>query len=231
MTEKNNFQILSNYLLDLQRVNNLDDMDKLVETLTNSVDDVYSCISCKTGCYTCCTGSSMPNVYAKEWQRVREYIKTLEPKIQKEIKEKTLNMFDRHSDTLYFIHNVINQKITEEDLNNFAKKVSTELKCESCPLHQHGKCSVYIARPTKCRIFGYFSFVFENKVQFLSCESDTAKMHKYLSDNKTHQIALPYWNSFERKLVNFALDDTNSEEYQMTIIPIWLKSDYDSGKL
>lgn len=231
MSEKNDFQILSNYLLDLQRVNNLDDMDKLVEKLTNSVDNVYPCISCKTGCYTCCTGSSMPNVYAKEWQRVREYIKTLDETTQKQIKEKTLSMFERHSDTLHFIHNVINQKITQDDLTNFAQKVSSELKCESCPLHQDGKCSVYHARPTKCRIFGYYSFIFENKVQFLSCESDTAKMHQYLKENKTHQVVLPYWNSFERKLVNFALDENNLENYHMTIIPIWLKSDYDSGLL
>lgn len=229
MTEKNNFQLLNNYLLDLQRVDSLEKMDELVGRLTEAINEVYPCISCKTGCYTCCTASSMPNVYAKEWQRIREFIKNMPEEEQKAIKEKALGMVERHEDTLNFIHNVIHQKVTENDLSEFARKVSTELKCESCPLHQNGKCSVYEVRPIKCRIFGYFSFVFENKVQLLSCESDTIKMDTYLKETKTRQIAVPYWNSFERKMINFVLDD--NENHQMTIIPIWLKEDYESGKL
>jgi len=229
LLEKTNFEILNNYLLDLQRVDSLEKMQELVAKLTNSIDQVYPCITCKTGCYTCCTGSSMPNVYVKEWQRIREYIKNLDLETQKAIKEKTLGMIERKGDIFNFIHNVIHQKITETDLTEFANKVSSELKCESCPLHQNGKCSVYEVRPIKCRVFGYFSFVFDNKVQFLSCESDTNKMHEYLTKNKTNQIVLPYWNSFERKMVTFVLDE--HENHQMTIIPIWLKEDYESGKL
>lgn len=229
MIEKNDYQLLNNYLLDLQRIDTLEKMDELVGTLTNSVDNVYSCISCKTGCYTCCTGSSMPNVYAKEWQRVRKHIKTLPESLQEAIKDKALGMIERKEEVLDLIHNVIHQKVNDQQLTDFAQKVSTELKGESCPLHINGQCSVYEARPTKCRIFGYFSFIFENRVQFLSCESDTNKMHTYLEEKKTNQVTLPYWNSFERKLVNFVLDE--SENHQMTVIPIWLKEDYESGKL
>ncbi|MFN8576732.1 MAG: YkgJ family cysteine cluster protein [Candidatus Sericytochromatia bacterium] len=229
MPEKTNFEILNNYLLDLQRVDNLEKMQDLVKTLTDALDEVYPCISCKTGCYTCCTGASMPNVYAKEWQRIREYIKNLDEDTQNNIKNKALDMINRKGELFQFIHNVLHQKITENDLTEFAQKISTELKCESCPLHQHGKCSVYEVRPIKCRVFGYFSFVFENKVQFLSCESDTTKMSDYLNKNKTKQVILPYWNSFEIKLVNFVLDD--NEKYQMTVIPMWLKEDYESGRL
>ena len=229
MTEKNNYQLLQDYLLDLQRVDNLERMDSLTAKLTDAATEVYPCISCKTGCYTCCTNASMPNVYAKEWQRVREYIKTLPEETRTAIKEKALSMIARKEDTLNFIHSVIHQKVTGEELSEFAQKVSVEMKGESCPLHINGKCSVYEARPTKCRIFGSFSFVFENRVQLLSCESDTEKMQNYLKENKTRQLALPYWNSFERKLVDFVFDE--EENHQMTIIPIWLKEDYESGKL
>ncbi len=230
MPKKNNYQLLTDYLLDLQRVDTLDKMDELTNNLSNAATEVYPCISCKTGCYTCCTNASMPNVYAKEWQRVRDYIKnSLPEETQKAIKEKAISMIERKEDTLNFVHNVIHQKVNETELTEFAQKVSVELKGESCPLHINGKCSVYEARPTKCRIFGSFSFVFENRVQLLSCESDTEKMQNYLKENKTNQLVLPYWNSFERKLVSFVLDE--SENHQMTIIPIWLKEDYESGKL
>lgn len=227
---KNNYQILTEYLLDLQKIDSLDKMDAYIEQITNAANEVYPCISCKSGCYTCCTGASMPTVYAREWQRIREYINH---QMDSETKEAVINklnqMIEKHEQLLDFVHGVVQQTATLEDLKKFTKKLVEEFKNESCPLHINGKCSVYPVRPTKCRIFGYFSFVFENKVQILSCESDTIKMHDYLNKQNTKQLALPYWNAFERKLLNFVKDD--SEEYQMTVIPLWLKSDLKSAKI
>lgn len=227
--ERNNYQIINNYLLDLQKVDSLEKMDDFVATLTNALDQIYPSISCKTGCFTCCTGPSMPNVYAKEWQRVREYIKQMPEETRNAIKDKANNLYNEHSDVLNFVDEILHQKITSVQLGDFAQRVTQELKCASCPLHIDGKCSVYPVRPTKCRIFGYFGFIFENKLQMLTCVSDTIKMKEYLEKNKTTQVVLPYWNYFERKLINFVLDD--SEKHEMTIIPIWLKEDIDSGKL
>ncbi len=227
--KKTNFEILNEYLLALQRVDSLEKMDAYVAEITDAVDNVYPCISCKTGCYTCCTGASVPTVYAKEWQRIREYLKTLPEETQKAIKEKNEGMYSRHEEILNFIHGVITQVATMDDLKTFAKRMMEELKEESCPMHINGKCSIYEVRPTKCRIFGYFSFVYDNKVQMLSCSSDINKMQDYLEQQRTKQIALPFWNYLENKLINFVLDE--SEKYNMTAIPIWLKNDLETGKL
>ncbi len=227
--EKNNYQIIGDYLLDLQRVDSLEKMDNFVKILTDALDQIYPSISCKTGCFTCCTGASMPTVYAKEWQRIREFIQNMPEDLRNRIKNKAIKMNSKHENTLNFVHEIIHQQVTMEQLTDFAQQMSENLKCESCPLHIDNKCSVYQVRPTKCRIFGYFGFIFDSKVQILTCVSDNIKMRAYLDSNKTNQIVLPYWNYFERKLIKFVLDDT--EKYSMSIIPLWLKEDIETGKI
>jgi Fe-S-cluster containining protein len=227
--KKSNYEILNDYLLELQKVDSLEKMDAFVSEVTGAVGDVYPCISCKTGCYTCCTGPSMPTVYAKEWQRIREYIKTLPEDTQKAIKEKSENIISNHEEIINFIHEVIQKSATMDDLKKYLKRMMAELKDESCPMHINGKCSVYEVRPTKCRIFGYFSMAFDNQVHMLSCISDINKMQDYLVQQKTKQSTLPFWGYLENKLIKFVLDD--SEKYNMTIIPLWMKDDFETGKL
>lgn len=227
--ERNNYKTISNYLLTLQRVDSLEKMDEFVQELTEAIGDVYSCISCKTGCYTCCTGASMPTVYAKEWQRVREYIKKMPQEMKNIIKENAQDLIDNHGELIQFVDEVIHQTSDIEDLSEIANKINSGLQGKKCPLHINGKCSVYEVRPTKCRIFGYFGFIFDEKVQFLSCISDNEKMQAFIAKNNTKQVVLPYWNSVERKLINFVLD--SSENFDMTIIPLWLKNDLENDFL
>lgn len=227
--KKNNFQLLNDYLLDLQSVDSLEKMDSLIEDLSSAADQVYPCISCKTGCFTCCTGPSMPPVYPKEWQRIREYLKGIPGEELDLIKDKALGMIQRHEETLNFVYGILKQIATLDDLKKYTKRLIHDLKEESCPFHINGKCMVYQVRPTKCRAFGYFSFVFDGNVQMLSCVSDLTKMHEYLKEKRTKQIVLPYWNYFERKLMTLVQDE--SETFDMNIIPLWLKSDIEQGKL
>lgn len=227
--KKNNYKLINDYLLDLQKIDSLEKMDSFVSDLTEAISEVYPCISCKTGCYTCCTGASMPSVYAKEWQRVRDYIKTLPEETKNEIKNNAKKLSDEKIETLSFIHDILHSRITNEEITKVAEKISKEMEGEKCPLHINGKCSVYSVRPTKCRIFGYFSFVFNNQVQFLSCYSDNVKMREYLEENKTKQLSVPYWNYIERKLVSFVTDD--NEPFNMSVIPLWIKNDLESGEI
>jgi Fe-S-cluster containining protein len=229
LEKKNNYKLISDYLLDLQKVDSLEKMDNFVGLLTEAVNEVYPCISCKTGCYTCCTGASMPSVYAKEWQRIREYIKTMPEDLVEQIKTNVENLVSEKSETLNFIHALLHSKVTTDEMADVAAKLSEDMSGQKCPLHIDGKCSVYSVRPTKCRVFGYFSFVFNNEVQFLSCVSDNIKMREYLSENKTKQLSVPYWNYIERKLVSFVTDQ--NEPFNMSVIPLWLKNDIDSGNL
>ena len=54
-------------------------------------------------------------------------------------------------------------------------------------------------------------------------------MHDYLADSKTDQIALPYWNSIERKISDLA--KSTDEEFDINIIPLWLESDFNNGNI
>lgn len=226
---RNNYQILTEYLLDVQKVDSLEKMDSLIEEITTAVGEIYPNISCKSGCFTCCTGPSMPTVYATEWQRIREYIRTLPEETKQAIRQKAAGMLERHEELLNFVNDIVQLTATMDDLKKYTKRLLEEFKEESCPLHIKGKCSVYPVRPTKCRIFGYFAMVVENKMQMLSCPSDTIKMQQFLLTKKTGQVALPYWSQFENKLIKLGFD--SSEPFNHTIIPFWLKSEIESGQL
>jgi Fe-S-cluster containining protein len=227
--ERNNYQILTEYLLDIQKVDSIEKMDALIEVLTTAAGEIYPNISCKTGCFTCCTGASMPTVYAREWQRIREFINNMPEEDRQAIYQKAKGMLERRGELLEFVDKVVQQTATLDELKQNTRKLIEDFKEESCPLHLNGKCSIYPVRPTKCRIFGYFSIVYENKVQMLSCASDTIKMQQHLAANKTSQIALPYWSQFENKLIKLAED--KSEPFNQSIIPIWLKNDIENGKI
>jgi len=229
MEKKSNFQIINNYLLDLQRVKSLEDMDNFIEDISNAIYEIYPCISCKSGCFTCCIGASLPIVYPKEWQRVREYIKTLPRETQLSIINKNEKFFENNSDIIEFVHRIATEQASLEELKENGKRLLTEFVGKSCPLLINNRCSVYSVRPTKCRAFGTFGFVFQNNVHLMSCVNDIKNMTDYLAEKNIKKSVLPYWNYIENKIKTLAMDD--SEAYPMTIIPMWLKSDIELGKL
>jgi len=225
--EKNSYRVLNDYLLALQRIDSLAKMDEFIAEINSAAEDVYSCISCKSGCFDCCTGPSLPTVFAKEWQRIRAYLTTLPEEQKEQIKNNTNKYFEKHSELLEFIHKMVLLTATKEELFKYAKSLVNDLKEEKCPLHLDGKCAIYPVRPTKCRAFGYFSFAFENKVTLLTCDSDNKKMNDFLVQQGTKQTVLPFWNAVERKLNTIGQD--TDELFSLSVIPYWLKTDLESG--
>lgn len=227
---KNHYKILNDYLLSLQKIKSLEDLDLFLKDISESASEIYPCISCKTGCYTCCTGPSFPPVYSKEWKRIRDYInKNLTKEEKNIIKDRIINLSNEKKEGLEFVESIVQKKANIEKLREKVNDLVNIFKYDPCPLHINGKCSVYEVRPAKCRAFGNFSFAFNNNTQFLSCASDTEKMYNYLEEKKTKQLALPYWNSVETKLENIAKD--KDEIFEVNIIPLWLKDDFINNKI
>ncbi|GIW22928.1 MAG: hypothetical protein KatS3mg068_1935 [Candidatus Sericytochromatia bacterium] len=221
---KNHYKILNDYLLELQKVKSLEDLDKFLEEISNSATEVYSCISCKSGCYTCCTGPSFPPVYSKEWKRIRKYINDkLTDEEKNIIKDRIKNLTDEKSKALEFVESIVQKKTNLEQLKEKINDLVNIFKDNVCPLHINGKCSVYEVRPAKCRAFGNFIFAFNDRTQFLSCASDIEKMYNYLKQKRTKQLALPYWNSVEMKLEKIAKD--KDDHFDVNIIPLWLRKE------
>lgn len=221
---KNNYKVLNDYFLDLQKVNSLEDLDLFLKEISESAGEVYPCISCKTGCYTCCTGPSFPPVYSKEWQRIREYINNnLNPEKKEIIINRIKELSSEKEEGLKFVESIVQKNANIDQLREKVNDLVNIFKDDVCPLHINGTCSVYEVRPAKCRAFGNFSFAFNNNTQFLSCASDTEKMYNYLEEKKTKQLVLPYWNSVEGKLERLA--KTQDDSFEVNIIPLWLKED------
>lgn len=227
---KNHYTVLNDYLLELQRVKTLEELDLFLKNISESAGEVYPCISCKTGCYTCCTGPSFPPVYSKEWKRIREYINNiLSSEDKKIIIDRIENLSKEKEEALKFVESIVQKNIDIEELRKKVNELISIFKDDVCPFHINGKCSIYEVRPAKCRAFGNFSFAFQNTTQFLSCASDTEKMYNYLKEKKTKQLALPYWNSVETKLEK--ISETNDESFNINIIPLWLKDDISNSKI
>jgi len=228
MEKKSNYQILNDYFLDLQKVKTLEDMDKFIDDISNAVYEIYPCISCQSGCFTCCTGSSLPIVYPKEWKRVRDEIKKLPEDTKLKIINKNESFFENDSELINFIHKMAIEEANLDDLKQFEKRLITEFTNKTCPFLIDNRCSVYSVRPTKCRAFGAFGFVFQNNVHLMSCNDDIKKMSEYLTEKNIKKSILPYWNYIENKIRTLTSD--SSEIYPMSVIPMWIKSDIELKK-
>jgi Fe-S-cluster containining protein len=225
---KNHYKILNDYLLELQKVKSLDDLDLFLKNISESAYEVYPCISCRNGCYTCCTGPSFPPVYSKEWQRIRNYINSnLSPEKKETIINRINNLSLEKQEALKFVESIVQKNTGISELKQKVNDLINIFKDDVCPLHINGFCSIYEVRPAKCRAFGNFSFAFNTNTQFLSCASDTEKMYNFLKEKKTKQLALPYWNSVEIKLEKIA--KTRDDSFEVNIIPLWLKSDISNN--
>ena len=224
-----NKKILSDYLVDLQKVDSIEKLDRLITKITNSTDSIYNNFRCKSGCFTCCKGANIPPVYAKEWQRMREQIKKLPEETRNQIKENLKYLLKKYELLLNSANDSLLENSSQSQLADITKHLKNEYSEEACPLHINGVCSVYEVRSSKCRGFGYFSVKSDNEVKLLTCEALACDIHKFFSLNKTKQIIFPYWNAFENKLSDLSKDV--HEKYEKAIIPFWLKSDFESGEL
>lgn len=214
-----NLNVLDDYFIFLSKVDSLEKIDTLISDLNEKIYQKYPCISCNTGCYTCCTGASMPAVYAVEWKRIKTYLKSNE---HSKILNNNNKLFNEHKPLLEEIHDFIHKKVNIENYTVFYEKMSKDLADIICPFHIDGKCSIYSVRPTMCRTYGSFLIVVDKQIQILTCNSDKAKIEDFLKEKKGHNLLMPYWNSFERKIIE--LSKKEQETYDFTILPIWLNS-------
>ncbi len=224
--KEENYQLLNDYLLTLDKISSLEEMDEFINKISNAVMDTYPCISCRSGCYTCCTGAGLPVVYPKEWQRIRDYLKNMPEEKKQIISEQMQKFYENQSPILHFLHWNIGKPMNSKNFNSIADI----FKEEACPLLINGRCSVYSVRPTACRTFGAFFRSSVNKeIEPLTCRSDTEKMSDYFSNNNINHPNSPLEIKVREKLINFVQDD--SEIYNRTMIPIWLQSDIELSNI
>lgn len=218
----NKINILEDYFLFLSKADSIEKIDSLISEINTVIYQKYPCISCNTGCYTCCTGASMPAVYAVEWKRIKEHLK-INSELYSKVIANNNKILDKHKDLLQEIHDFIHKKVNIENYTVFYEKMSKELNDIICPFHIEGKCSIYSVRPTMCRTYGSFLIVVDKQIQLLTCNSDKAKIEEFLKEKKGHNLLMPYWNSFERKIIE--LSKKEQEKYDFTILPIWITTD------
>lgn len=221
MNNKQNF--LEDYLLFLNRVDSLEKMDEFILNLNKEIYQKYPCISCNTGCYTCCTATGMPNVYSNEWERIKEYLKKLSVEEISKIKENNNYFVEEHSELINTLNDFIH-KNSKSNYDNLITEIEEKFKDKLCPFHIEGKCSIYSVRPSMCRAYGSFLFISEKEEKLLSCDENKDNLNDFISKNKIRNTMLPYWNTIDRKIKQ--LSDKTKNKHDFTVIPIWLRDDF-----
>jgi len=134
--------------------------------------------------------------------------------------------YNPNREAYWQVHDTIQQVPDLEKLEQF-KRVLPQLKATQCPLLVDEKCSVYMSRPAKCRAHGAFLFQLQDHVQLHACSAEVDKMEAYLEQQGSRKVTIPFWNPFEDKIVN----SYNPPGAVSTILPIWLVTHIEDGKL
>lgn len=197
---------------------NLSDLYTLIGQLNNDVLDLYPHIACRTGCNTCCKGTSMPAVSPSEWKEVYSFIlKMWSPEQKSDMIATVLDMYHSYTEIIWAIHDNLQQNPSQEKLQKLIQ-ILPKLSDTTCPLLVDEKCSVYASRPAKCRAHGSFLFIFDNYTQLHACQDEVDKMETYLREAGSRKIIMPIWNQFEEKVVT----KFNEPGAVSTILLLWL---------
>ena len=211
----------------LNNTHSLDEVYALLNQLSNDVLDMYPHIACRTQCNSCCKGTSMPKASPAEWQQVHDYLlNSYTVEQQQALIERLRHDYNPNREIYWEVHDTIQQRPNLQQLEQL-KRVLPRLESTQCPFLVEEKCSVYEARPAKCRAHGAFLLQLQDHVQLHTCESEVDKMEAYLEQQGSRSVTIPSWNPFESKLMT----TYNPPGAVATILPLWLVTHIQNGEL
>ncbi|MFN8674237.1 MAG: YkgJ family cysteine cluster protein [Candidatus Sericytochromatia bacterium] len=219
----NNENLLEDYILFINKISNIDELHDFISNLSELVYKKYSCITCKTGCYTCCSVTGMPTVYNVEWEKIANYLKKLDNHILEIIKNNNNELLKENKEILLELHNFIHNPSDKNTYENIIKKVNEQLKEKLCPFHIEGKCAIYEVRPSLCRAYGSFLLVSNSEEHYMSCDENKNIFNAFIAEKKIKNISMPYWNRISKKLRE--IKAKKELKFDFSIIPLWLESE------
>jgi len=200
---------------EINKVTDINQLYLLMDQLNNAVSSVYREIKCQDGCFLCCQHSNIPTASALEWEKIHEFILNSSEEFQNKLIKKNKILFSNYGKELTKIHLAMQSNDEQQKLADLYQFLPI-FKGKSCLFLEKGSCSIYPARPAKCRTQGYSLMQFGQNIQFQTCAPEIKRRETELEKQGNRKVLMPFWNDYEQKIQNF------QEEFLVTILPIWI---------
>jgi len=192
---------------------NYRDVYYLIDYLSHAVRFTYPQIPCEEKCSRCCSDSGLPRVTAIEWQIIHNYLINEMSNENKELVSKNIiDFYSNQVDSL--LEENERTKVPYTKITQATGKPSLEYM--SCPFLLNNSCSIYSARPSVCRAYGFFTIRVMGKSNIFTCQWAADKIITELREKGIDHWALPVWDKFVDKL--YELNGDNA----VSILPLWL---------
>jgi Fe-S-cluster containining protein len=214
---KEKLALIQNSPEEINKARSLPEVYELIDRLNDSVKTVYSHIHCKNRCFLCCQHSNIPTATSLEWELAYRFILDSTPEYQLELIDVTQKIFASHGPELKKVHFALNSNDDQFKLDELYAALPA-FKGTSCVFLREGSCSIYEARPGKCRTQGFSLMKFGASTQFQTCLPEIVKLNQLLEKQGSRKVLMPIWNDYERKIQE--LDP--AEEVIFSILPVWV---------
>jgi Fe-S-cluster containining protein len=201
--------------------NNEKDLYFLMDSLVDEVKKTYPELPCKNKCSLCCENYGIPRVTTIEWQVVHKYIvKEMPEELRKKVIQQTIDMHTPQIEELTEEQNRIQEPHTKRIKANSPRP---KFKCGHCPFLVDQSCSIYKARPSICRAYGFFSIRVEGQTQVFTCQMAADLILEILRERNEEHWALPVWDKFADKIYEL------NQDKLVSTLPFWLLTHLDEN--
>jgi len=223
---KNKIYFVNNSKNEIEKANTLSDVYNIIDKLNECVSFFYPQISCNDKCFLCCQHSNVPIATSLEWEYIYNHLSKLPKEQQKDLIDANNKLFSKHGLDLKRLHFTLNLADNEFKLKVLAVLLPKFLGT-SCLFLKNGSCSIYDVRPSKCRTQGYSLVNFGKYTQFQTCVPEANRLEKFLKEQGTRKVLMPFSNDIEEKIQSLILDDN----IWISILPVWLYTHTNNNEL
>ncbi len=217
--------LIKNSPQEISKARSLPEVYEIIDKLNDSVKTFYPHISCKNRCFLCCQHSNIPTATGLEWEMLYKFILNTSGEYQQELIGVTAKIFSTHGAQLKRAHFALNSNNDQFQLDELFEALPA-FKGTSCVFLREGSCSVYEARPAKCRTQGFSLMKFGPNTQFQTCLPEIVRLEGVLEKQGNRKVLMPVWNDYEKQIQ----DLTPGAEIIFSVLPVWVYSHIQDGK-
>jgi len=211
----------------INQANCVEDILDMMEFLQDEVQSFYPDIPIKPGCCLGCTGQDLVVVSAAEWSLILYFIRELPQIVQGEIVRRAYAWMKEYRDIFLLLQQELKSQARLPPAQRYQVPPVQALKEFSCPFQVGELCGIYPVRPARSRAYGTSLIKIGDVVRFLTTAPEMRRWEAYFKTKKgDREVTMPLWNVFTDNIHKL-----NSPQQTPTILPIWLYTHVENGKL